>query len=59
MRSSNDCEGSCEITNFWFHDFSCAHIDKFQVSFVIYHDIFWLDVSIDDVIRMKVFQSED
>jgi len=59
MRCPDDREGSCEIANFWFHDFRCAHVDEFQVSFVVNHDILRLDVSIDDVVRMEVFQSED
>lgn len=41
-----------------FYLFREAEISKFDESFPVYHDVFWLEVSIDDVLWMQVVECE-
>lgn len=59
MRCADDSECPRKRTDLAFHDLSSAHINELHVSRVINHDILWLEISVDDAIRVQILNREE
>ena len=56
FRGADETEGSCLV---FLHSLAGAHVDQFEVAIAAHHDVFRLEIAVDDALVVKYFQHVD